>query len=79
MVTNYIHGLCFATEFLEARAREVCLGDTWLFLWSEDMKVAKAPEIAFAFIRDANMSRVSMTVLSRTSVVWHRLAPAHDE
>jgi hypothetical protein len=27
MVTIYIHGLGFATEFLEARAQEVCLSD----------------------------------------------------
>lgn len=42
------------------------------------MKVVRL-QTAFALIRDVNMSRVSVTMLSRTSVVWHRLAPANDE
>lgn len=32
MVTIYIHGLCFATEFLKAKAQEYCLSNKWLFL-----------------------------------------------
>lgn len=32
MVTIYIHGLCFATEFLKAQAQEDCLSNKWLFL-----------------------------------------------
>lgn len=31
MLTIYTHGVCFATDFLKARAQEVCFGDKWSF------------------------------------------------